>query len=257
MGHRYLLGINIPLSRRALRAREKNSSRTDANLAEIQEKRTVLQRRLENWQGLQHLHMPIVSQFRHTGNPSVLASILARSSSASAANPTPSPSPSGSAPVHGAPASDASAPSTSSSTLSASNSTADPDSVEMDSPSAGAGDLPQSASQKAESAQLWMPSSLPLPLRLSLSSGLVDKERRLRIAQADDALWLGTELHVNPHFWVSVFQIEILYTKVASIRSNPHAREIWNKRPTCAKFAPFQRHLGELHCSIKGADCVQ
>ncbi len=30
-------------------------------------------------------------------------------------------------------------------------------------------------------------------------------------------VWLGTELHVNPHFWVSVFQIEILYYLVCKV----------------------------------------
>ncbi|TFK79956.1 hypothetical protein K466DRAFT_504721 [Polyporus arcularius HHB13444] len=126
------VGLEIEEQQRALKARQKNASATDANLADVQEKRTVLQRRIEAWQGMQDLHMPIVSQFRHTGDPS----------------PATSPSSAGSA--------------------------------------AGAGEVPSVT--KAEHVQLWLPSSLPAPLRLSLSSGLVDKERRLRMAQADDAL---------------------------------------------------------------------
>ena len=43
--------------------------------------------------------------------------------------------------------------------------------------------------EKPESMQLWLPSSLPTGLReTGCVNGLVDKERRLRLAEADDAL---------------------------------------------------------------------
>ncbi len=188
--------------RRALKARQKNASATDANLAEVQEKRTQLQRRIETWQGMQDLHMPIVTQFRHTGDPSILASILARSSAvattippASAATSSASgPSPAGSSPGPCQPASPTHASSAPENTPSVSPPPAltpnqdHPRSQPATSSSsaglaAGAGDV-----TKAEHIQLWLPSALPGPLRPSLQCGLVDKERRLRMAQADDAL---------------------------------------------------------------------
>ncbi|RDX40229.1 hypothetical protein OH76DRAFT_1366517, partial [Lentinus brumalis] len=110
------------------------SAGTDASLTELQDKRTALKRRIETWQQLQDLHMPIVTQFRSTGDPSALASILAAQAAHS-------------------PSEDADANTT-----------------------------------KAEDVRLWLPSALPAPLRASLSPGLADKERRMRIAQADDAL---------------------------------------------------------------------
>jgi hypothetical protein len=54
-------------------------------------------------------------------------------------------------------------------------------------------DNAHTSSEKAENIPLWLPSSLPasLPSQLhitGISQGLADKEKRLRIAQADDAL---------------------------------------------------------------------
>lgn len=51
----------------------------------------------------------------------------------------------------------------------------------------------EDATEKVENTSLWLPSSLPasLPLQLhatGISPGLIDKEIRLRVAQADDAL---------------------------------------------------------------------
>ncbi len=54
--------------------------------------------------------------------------------------------------------------------------------------SPGQSDSPAPGLMKAENIRLWMPSSLPPVLRSSLPAGLSDKERRLRIAQADDSL---------------------------------------------------------------------
>ncbi|TFK80022.1 hypothetical protein K466DRAFT_504583, partial [Polyporus arcularius HHB13444] len=126
------------VSRRGLQVREKNSSGTDGSLAEIQEKRTTLKRRIDTWQALQDLHMPIVPQFRHSGDPAALTAII----EAAAVRPAPPPPP----------------PPTSNTKV------------------------------KAEDISLWLPSALPPRLRATLGPGLVNKERRLRIAQADDAL---------------------------------------------------------------------
>ncbi|KAI0686904.1 hypothetical protein C8T65DRAFT_590675 [Cerioporus squamosus] len=103
----------------------------------IQEKRNVLTRRIETWQGMQDLHMPIIPQFR--------------SSAQTGAVPPPAPG---------------------ATTMSSTPSDTTPTSHSLD----------------PENVHLWLPSALPPVLRASLPPGLSDKERRLRIAQADDAL---------------------------------------------------------------------
>ncbi|RDX39980.1 hypothetical protein OH76DRAFT_1423978 [Lentinus brumalis] len=70
------VGLEIEEQQRAIRTRDKNLSSTDNNLAATQEKRNTLKSRIETWQGLQDLHMPIVQQFRHTGDPAALAAVL-------------------------------------------------------------------------------------------------------------------------------------------------------------------------------------
>lgn len=116
--------------------------------------------------------MPIVTQFRASGDPSGLEAILvaqaarartaATASGASNASPLPDshPTPPGSAQCSTPPA-----------------------------PSTSVPDAALKASDvRAEDVPLWLPSALPTLLRASLAPGLVNKERRLRVAQADDAL---------------------------------------------------------------------
>ncbi|KAI0739804.1 hypothetical protein C8Q80DRAFT_1124130 [Daedaleopsis nitida] len=119
------VGLELEEQQRSLSHRQKKMSGTDTSLTEVQEKRTVLQRRIETWQDLQNLHMLIVTQFHRSGNADGLA--------AGATTTTPN-------------------------------------------------------SDKAEDIRLWLPSALPEELRSSLAPGLLDKEQRLRIAQADNAL---------------------------------------------------------------------
>ncbi|TFK79970.1 hypothetical protein K466DRAFT_504692 [Polyporus arcularius HHB13444] len=133
-------GLEIEEQQRAIRAHERNSSATDGNLADLQEKRNGLTRRIDTWRGMQDLHMPVVAHTADSETP-----------------PPPRP--------------------TSSSHLNSANI-----------PSPGASNSPSPGLTKAENIRLWLPSALPPVLRASLPSGLADKERRLRIAQADDAL---------------------------------------------------------------------
>ncbi len=182
--------------RRALRACEKKSAGTDASLTELQDKRTALKRRIETWQQLQDLHMPIVTQFRSTGDPSALASILAaqaaRLNAANATSESARPAPplgdqsTSGATTTAAPRTPANSSSTNAAPLSSQRMMEDmfAFSGAADSPSEDA----DANTTKAKHVRLWLPSALPAPLRASLSPGLADKKRRMRIAQADDAL---------------------------------------------------------------------
>ncbi len=128
--------------------------------------------------------MPIVAQFRAHGNPAPLeaalsaARIAAQAALATApdiAARAPGTAPSAPQPGPGvqtesppAPAPPASATTT----------------LPLPTPLAA----PPLPPPRAEDIPLWLPSSLPPLLRSSLAPGLADKERRLRLAQADDAL---------------------------------------------------------------------
>lgn len=133
--------------RRALRVRQARGPTATSTLADMQEKRNTLARRIELWQTLQDAHMPLVAQIRGSGNltSSSSAGDAAVPSSAQTRLPTPPPS---QTPV-----------------------------------------AASSQSSGIEDARLWLPSALTPSLRTAaVSPGLFDKERRLRIAQADDAL---------------------------------------------------------------------
>ncbi|KAI0654576.1 hypothetical protein C8Q70DRAFT_876809, partial [Cubamyces menziesii] len=118
------VGLELEEQQRAVRLRGSNGTSL-SSLAEQQEKRNVLLRRIELWQGIQDVHMPMVAPLRVTG-----ASTPPASSSA----PLPRPS-------------------------------------------------------QPEEISLLLPSSLP-PLYRSTDAlaALLNKERRLRMAQMSDAL---------------------------------------------------------------------
>ncbi|KAI0741518.1 hypothetical protein C8Q80DRAFT_1221541 [Daedaleopsis nitida] len=81
------VALELEEQQQSLKHRQKKASATDTSLADVQEKRTVLQRRIEAWQELQNLHMPVVTQFRHSDNPDSLAGIIRPSSSPSSEEP--------------------------------------------------------------------------------------------------------------------------------------------------------------------------
>ncbi|KAI0744413.1 hypothetical protein C8Q76DRAFT_606972, partial [Earliella scabrosa] len=125
--------------RRSLHAREKQTSSADGSLAELQERRNALMRRIDSWQAIQDVHMPIVAQFRAGGDPIPLATALEEAARRARSATSPS-------------------------------------------------QAPAAAPPKADRILLWLPSALPPIIRASLAPSLADKERRLRVAQADDAL---------------------------------------------------------------------
>jgi hypothetical protein len=73
-----------------------------------------------------------------------------------------------------------------------------------------------------EATQLYLPSSIPASSRAALSGGLVDKEKRMRIAQADDALAeLRRLLRVTMGLW------NYKHTQIGpSQRANTRARSM-------------------------------
>ncbi len=147
----------------------------------------ALTRRIDTWQSMQDLHMPVVAQFRQSGNPAGLAVFLATTtSSAAAASATPAPDATSGTSTTATPTQTTARPTAAPRTASR---TANSDSTPPPSTSpSGASDAPAPGVAKAENVKLWLPSALPPVLRASLPAGLADKERRLRIAQADDAL---------------------------------------------------------------------
>lgn len=76
--------------------------------------------------------------------------------------------------------------------------------------------------EKPESMQLWLPSSLPTGLReTGCVNGLVDKERRLRLAEADDALVaLRRQLRIT----TGVFNYKKTHVSGTGQKANTRAR---------------------------------
>ncbi|RPD52680.1 hypothetical protein L226DRAFT_527495 [Lentinus tigrinus ALCF2SS1-7] len=142
------------LCRCALRARERNSTATDRNLMEIQDKRTALKRHIDTWQGIQDLHMSIVWQFRHSSDPGPLAVIIEAAASPESLN----------APT--------------------ATETLDPGSSSSSSSSSPTRDfgVPLQA-LKAEDVQLWLPSALLTRLQAVLSpdNHKITREGRVRV----------------------------------------------------------------------------
>ncbi|TFK80097.1 hypothetical protein K466DRAFT_667830 [Polyporus arcularius HHB13444] len=188
------VGLELEEQQRVLRARNSNSSASDGSKAETQEKRNALRRRIDSWQGTQNIVMPIVPQFRTVGNPSALAAALM--TVATAASTTISTGITSSAaaggthtPGDGQPAALASENSTTPLEALLRNAGVQAHSSGgRQKRASSSGQSESEAPAKAEDVPLWLPSSLPPILRASLAPGLADKERRLRIAQADDAL---------------------------------------------------------------------
>ncbi|KAI0662341.1 hypothetical protein C8Q70DRAFT_1050991 [Cubamyces menziesii] len=77
------LGLELEDRQRALRARLASGMRTISELAEQQEKRNVLSRRVETWQVMQDVHMPMVAPLRVSSDETPSSS-----SSSSLAKPT-------------------------------------------------------------------------------------------------------------------------------------------------------------------------
>ncbi|OJT07897.1 hypothetical protein TRAPUB_1209 [Trametes pubescens] len=148
------LGLDLEEQQRNLRSKQSWGSRTEASLASIQEKRNALARRVDSWQTLQDLHMPIVAQIRVNGPPTSQPHASDRASVPAGTSPSPAIVPEHSH-ASAAPAPKSTSP---------------------------------NHSRKAEEILLWLPSALPVNLRSTLLAGLADKERRLRLAQADDSL---------------------------------------------------------------------
>jgi hypothetical protein len=101
-------------------------------LAELQEKRHALRRRIESWRDIQQIYMPCIEQVRaaHSANHPHLSDVSSTSTS----------------------------------------------------------DVPSSTFENPETTPLFLPSSVPLFWSTGCVAGLLDKERRLRLAQADDGL---------------------------------------------------------------------
>lgn len=157
-------------------------------MAEVQEKRNTLSQHIDTWQGLQDLHMPIVMQFRSHGDPSFLATTLQR---AVARVPNPAAPPSTSQPLGTAAAINSSSADTTNPSPAVANTSpaiANSSTSSLDMSTVPRAPATDDQTLKAEDILMWLPSALPAILRTSLAPGLVDKERCLRIAQADDAL---------------------------------------------------------------------
>ncbi|KAI0702101.1 hypothetical protein C8Q76DRAFT_802395 [Earliella scabrosa] len=165
------VGLELEEQQLVLREKAENATR-DGSHADIQEKRNVLQRRITLWQEIQRVHMPISVEL--CPDPVSTVSALATRAYArinamysSAQTPTtddPSTSSAAPDPPLPPPASMASLSSTSTS----------PDSTPTD--------------VQAKDVRLFLPSCLPAVLHDESLHPLAEKERRLRLAQADDCL---------------------------------------------------------------------
>ncbi len=131
--------------------------------------------------------MPIVMQFRAAGNPaSVFLGQRPTSTPATAPSPDPDSLAETLSPAATGPSSSAAGPAASVSTPATGTPTTTVDTPPASSAPLAAAPPPPKA---AEDVALWLPSALPATLRnAALPPSLIDKERRLRLAQADDAL---------------------------------------------------------------------
>ncbi|PIL23673.1 hypothetical protein GSI_13422 [Ganoderma sinense ZZ0214-1] len=137
------VGLELEEQQRNLKIRQARGATAMSTLADMQEKRNNLSRRIESWQAVQAAHTPIVAQLCVSGIPPALTPV-----SADGSPPQPSVL------LNSLPFSATASP------------TLHPDNI-----------------------RLWLPSAIPPTLRgATVSPGLIDKERCLRIAQADDAL---------------------------------------------------------------------
>jgi hypothetical protein len=84
--------------------------------------------------------------------------------------------------------------------------------------------------EKPESIRLWLPSSLPASLRESgCVSGLLEKECRLRLAEADDALVaLRRQLRIT----TSVFNYKKTHVSGTGQKANTRARTLLSQLTT-------------------------
>ncbi|RDX40776.1 hypothetical protein OH76DRAFT_1489992 [Lentinus brumalis] len=156
----------------------KVSPNSDKSAAELQEKQTLIKRRITLWQAIQDVHMPQVPALR-AGSlppqpPATSESLL------SSVPDTPQPHPPLCTSSNTAP------------TWPSSTSETPPTSTEAEEPNPASDPAsstdPRSA-PKAEEIKLFLPSALPPSLRqLSSLTSLCDKECRLRLAQLSDCL---------------------------------------------------------------------
>lgn len=152
----------------------KVSPNSDKSAAELQEKQTLIKRRIALWQAIQDVHMPQVPALRAGAlppqPPATSESLL------SSVPNTPQPHPALCTSSNTAP------------TRPSSTSETPPTSTEADEPDPASSTDPRSAS-KAEDIKLFLPSALPPSLRqLSSLTSHCNKERCLRLAQLSDCL---------------------------------------------------------------------
>jgi hypothetical protein len=98
-----------------------------------------------------------------------------------------------------------------------------------------------------ERIALFLPSGAPVSTRLSLPGGLVDKEKRMRIAQADDALTdLKRMLRITMGLW-DYKKTNVGPSQVASTRTRSMIDGYRNKVTRCAeRYCASRKALLEL-----------